>query len=532
MVSQILRETSNLSASKVCLFCLSLIIVTLPTGCRVGSEANSPSDYLAVGIESNPNQLDPRYATDANSTRVSSLIYSSLLRLDAKSRLVGDLAEQWSMIDAQTYDFKIRNGVTFHDSRALTARDIKYTYDSILDRRNRSPKRGPLKVLKSIEELGSHRIRFHLSEPHAPFFQHCTIGIVPVDTVTAGENGSQPVPSGSGPFALAGIDSGEKVFLKANSSYWDGKPRLAGLAFQIVPDAIVRVLEFKKGTIQLLQNDIEPDTLPWLEKNTDAIVEIDPGTTFQYIGVNLTHPILKHRDVRQALAHSIDRDGIIRHILKDQATAANGLLAPLNWAHNDSVPHWSFDPAKAKRLLDQAGYPDPDGEGPRPRFKLSFKTTNIDLRRRIAETLKEQLSRVGVELEVRAYEWGTFYSDIKKGNFHLYSLAWVGIADPDVYYNIFHSSSVPPNGDNRGGYDNPGLDHLLEQGRRESDQGRRKRLYHEVQQIIHEDLPYIPMWWVKNIVVRKPEIVGFTPYPDGDLFSLRHTSLRQAPHLQ
>jgi peptide/nickel transport system substrate-binding protein len=522
----------KLSASKVCRFCLRTIIVTLLTGCRVGSEAKTPLDYLVIGIESNPGNLDPRYATDANSARISSLIYSSLLRLDEKSRLVGDLAEQWTVIDPQTYDFQIRSGVTFHDGRALTARDVKFTYDSIMDRRNRSPKRGPLRVLKSVEQLGPQKIRFHLSEPHAPFLEHCTIGIVPVDNETPGENRSHHVPSGSGPFALAGITLGEKVYLKANSSYWEGKPRLAGLAFQIVPDAIVRVLEFKKGTIQLLQNDIEPDTLPWLEKNTDAIVETNPGTTFQYIGINLTHPILKRREVRQALAHSIDRDGIIRHILKDQATAANGLLSPLNWAHDDSVPRWPFDPAKAQRLLDQAGYPDPDGEGPRPRFKLSFKTTNIDLRRRIAETLKEQLSRVGVELEVRSYEWGTFYSDIKKGNFHLYSLAWVGIADPDVYYNIFHSSSLPPNGDNRGGYNNPSIDNLLEQGRRESDPGRRKGLYHQVQQIIHEDLPYIPLWWVKNVVVRKPGIVGFTPFPDGDLFSLRRTSLRQAPHLQ
>jgi peptide/nickel transport system substrate-binding protein len=508
------------------------IIVTLHTGCRIGSEAKAPLDYLVIGIESNPSHLDPRYATDANSARISSLIYSSLIRLDEKARLVGDVAERWTMIDAQTYNFQIRSGVTFHDGRALTARDVKYTYDSIMDRRNRSPKRGPLRVLKSVEQLGTQQIRFHLSEPHAPFLEHCTIGIVPVENGTLGENGSNHVPPGSGPFALAGINPGDKVYLKANSSYWEGKPRLAGVAFQIVPDAIVRVLEFKKGTIQLLQNDIEPDTLPWLEKNTDAVVETNPGTTFQYIGINLTHPILKHREVRQALAHAIDRDGIIRHILKDQATAANGLLSPLNWAHDDSVPHWPFDPAKAQRLLDQAGYPDPDGEGPRPRFKLSFKTTNIDLRRRIAETLKEQLSRVGVELEVRSYEWGTFYSDIKKGNFHLYSLAWVGIADPDAYYNIFHSLSVPPNGDNRGGYKNPSVDHLLEHGRRESDSGQRKALYHQVQQIIHEDLPYIPLWWVKNVVARKPNIVGFTPYPDGDLFSLRHTSLRQAPHLQ
>jgi peptide/nickel transport system substrate-binding protein len=515
--------------SKVRFFCWLTIIVTLLTGCRGRSGTKIPSDYLVIGIESNPSHLDPRYATDANSARISGLIYNSLLRLDHNSRLIGDLAEHWTMLDEQTYDFRIRSGVLFHDGRALTAKDVKYTYDSIIDPRNRSPKRGLLKVLQSIEQVGSHEIRFRLSEPHAPFFGHCTIGIVPAGSAAPRENGSHEPPLGSGPFALAGIDPGEKVFLKANPAHWEGKPRLAGLAFHIVPDAIVRVLEFKKGTIQLLQNDIEPDTLSWLEKNTDAIVETNPGTTFQYVGINLTHPILTQRKVRQALALAIDRDGIIRHILKGQATAANGLLSPLNWAHDAAVPHWPYDPARAQQLLDEAGFPDPDGNGPRMRFKLSFKTTNIDLRRRIAETLKEQLIRVGIELEVRTYEWGTFYADIRKGNFHLYSLAWVGIFDPDVYYNIFHSASFPPNGDNRGRYNNAAVDRLVEEGRRESDPLQRKARYRKVQQIMHEDLPYVPLWWVKNVVARKPQVFGFTPYPDGDLFSLRQTSLRQAP---
>jgi peptide/nickel transport system substrate-binding protein len=515
--------------SGVYLSWLLTILVALLTGCRFGSEAQVPSDYLVVGIESNPSHLDPRYATDANSARISSLIYNSLLRLDQNSRLVGDLAEDWTMLDDLTYVFRIRKGLLFHDGRALTSGDVKYTYDSIMDSRSRSPKRGPLKVLQSVEQLGSHEIRFRLSEPYAPFFEHCTIGIVPDGSAASHENDRKEPPPGSGPFALAGINPGEKVVLRANSSYWEGKPRLPGLAFQIIPDAIIRVLEFKKGTIQLLQNDIEPDTLAWLEKNTDAIVETNPGTTFQYMGINLTHPILKQQRVRQALAHAIDREGIIRHILKDQATAANGLLSPMNWAHDDSVTYWPYNAARARQLLDEAGFPDPDGNGPKTRFKLSFKTTNIDLRRRIAETFKEQLSRVGVELEVRTYEWGTFYSDIKKGNFHLYSLAWVGIVDPDIYYNIFHSASFPPNGDNRGRYNNSAIDRLVEKGRQESDVRRRKELYHQVQQITHRDLPYIPLWWAKNVVVRKPQVVGFTPYPDGDLFSLRQTALHQAP---
>jgi peptide/nickel transport system substrate-binding protein len=325
---------------------------------------------------------------------------------------------------------------------------------------------------------------------------------------------------------LEAIEPGEKVTLKANANYWEGEPRLAGLIFKIVPDAMVRVLEFKKGSIDFMQNDIEPDMLPWLKTNSNAEIGAHQGTTYQYIGINLTHPILKHLKVRQALALAIDSESIIRHLLKDTGIAANGLLAPLNWAYDGTVRRWPHDPAGAKQLLDEAGFPDPDGDGALPRFRLSFKTTNIDLRRRIAEALKDQLQQVGVELEIRSYEFGTFFSDVKKGNFHLYSLAWVGVMDPDIQYQIFHSTSAPPHGDNRGRYSNAQVDRLLEQGRITADPAERKRIYGEVQNILNEDLPYIPLWWWKNVVVTKSNLQGFVPYPDGDLISLKKVSLR------
>jgi len=145
--------------------------------------------------------------------------------------------------------------------------------------------------------------------------------------------------------------------------------------------------------------------------------------------------------------------------------------------------------------------------------------------RRIAEAIKERLQQVGIEIDVRSYEWATFYSDIKKGNFHLYSLAWVGIMDPDILYQIFHSSSFPPNGDNRGRYSNPAVDRLLEQGRSTNELAERKRIYGQVQRILAEDLPYVPLWWWNNVVVKKPALENFTPYPDGDLISLKHVAL-------
>jgi peptide/nickel transport system substrate-binding protein len=497
---------------------LSIWLVFL-SGCRSPSSGRPPG-YLVVGIESYPLQLDPRYSTDANSVRVGHLIYNSLLRSDERSRLRPELAREWRMLGDRTYVFNLRNDVKFHDGRPLTAADVKFTYESILNSEALSPKRGLLTPLRVIELTGPHQVRFHLNAPHAPFIEQFTVGIVPAGSPIAAGAKHRP-PPGSGPFRLQALESGERVTLSANPDYWGGRPLLDGVVFKIVPDAMVRVLEFQQGTIDLMQNDLEPDMLPWLGSNTDADIELQQGTTFQYIGINLAHPILRRQAVRQAIACAIDRTTITRHLLKNIVTEATGLLSPHNWAYNGDVRHWAYDPARAKRLLDQAGYPDPDGDGPLPRFRLSFKTTNIDLRRRIAEAFKEQLMQVGIELELRSYEWGTFFNDIKRGNFHLYSLAWVGIEDPDAYYQIFHSAAVPPNGDNRGRYQNPDVDRLVERGRATLDTSERQRIYAQVQQLLAEDLPYIPLWWWKNVIVKKPAVRGFVAYPDGDLISLK-----------
>jgi peptide/nickel transport system substrate-binding protein len=512
------------SRSKGYLFWVIVALMAFVSACRPSSTEKLPG-YLVVGIESNPLELDPRYSTDANSSRIGNLIYNSLLRADENSRLRPELAESWRMVDDKTYLFELRRDVRFHDGRPLTAADVKFTYESILDPRSRSPKRGMLKALHRIEQSGPHQLRFYLNAVHAPFVEQFNLGIVPADFSRV-ESSRRSPPPGSGPFMLETIESGERIALKANPNSWQHRPALAGVIFKVVPDAIVRVLEFKKGAIDFMQNDIEPDMLPWIRQNTAAEVSANQGTTYQYIGINLTHPVLKQTKVRQALALAIDRDRIIRHLLKDTVSAANGLLSPLNWAYDRSVPLWPYDPERAKQLLDEAGFADPDGDGPRSRFRLSYKTTNIDLRRRIAEALKEQLLQVGIELEIRSYEWGTFFSDVKKGNFHLYSLAWVGVMDPDIFYNIFHSQSAPPNGDNRGRYANAELDRLLELGRATTDEAERKRVYQKAQSIIAADLPYVPLWWWKNIVVKRPEVRGFVPYPDGDFISLKNVALR------
>ena len=502
---------------------VGLVLTFSLAACRP-TYSDHPPDYLVAAIESYPLQLDPRYATDANGVRIGNLIYNSLLRADPQSRLRPELAESLRLINDRTYAIDIREDVTFQNGQPLTAADVKFTYESILDPNNRSPKRGNLKLLRAIEQTGAYQLRFHLFAPHSPFIEQLTLGIVPAASPASPAVPTQ-APPGSGPFMLQAAEPGEQITLRRNPRYWERKPPLAGIVFRSIPDALVRMLEFKKGNIDLMQNDIEPDMLPWLEKNTGADVGAYTGTTFQYIGINVTHPILKNVKVRQALAYAIDREALVRQILKGTGTVAGGVLSPLNWAYEGNIEHWPYNPERAKQLLDEAGFPDPDGEGALPRFRLSFKTTNIDLRRRIAEVIKEQLQRIGIELDVRSYEWAAFYSDIKKGSFHLYSLAWVGILDPDVLFQIFHSSSFPPAGDNRGHYSNPELDRLLERGRATISQLERRLIYARAQKILAQDLPYVPLWWWKNVIVKKPTVQNFTPYPDGEMISLKETRL-------
>ena len=502
-------------------FSFALALTFLAAACRPTHTDHAPN-YLVAAIESYPLQLDPRYATDANGVRIGNLIYNSLLRADPNSQLRPELAESLRLLDDRTYAVDLRQDVKFQNGQPLTAADVKFTYESILDSNNRSPKRGNLKPLRAIEQTGAYQLRFHLVAPHSPFIEQLTLGIVPASS-PANPAVSTQAPPGSGAFMLEAAEPGEQITLRRNPHYWEHKPALGGVIFRIIPDALVRVLEFKKGNIDLMQNDIEPDMVPWLKKNTAADVGAYPGTTFQYIGINLTHPILKNVKVRRALAYAIDRESLVRHILKGIGTVAGGVLSPLNWAYEKNIEPWPYDPERAKQLLDEAGFPDPDGDGPLPRFRLSFKTTNIDLRRRIAEAIKEQLQKVGIELDVRSYEWAAFYSDIKKGNFHLYSLAWVGILDPDILFQIFHSSSFPPAGDNRGHYSNPEVDHLLEQGRATNNQQERKQIYAKAQKLLAQDLPYVPLWWWKNVIVKKPTVQNFIPYPDGEMISLKQT---------
>jgi len=486
-------------------------------GCT--SAPPTPPGCVTVGLDTAPLTLDPRFATDATAEQIGSLLFDGLTRLDDQARRVPQLATSWDMPDAQTYVFHLRAGFRFPNGQALTAADVKATYDSVRNPRARSAKQAALEPIDGIDVLDALTVRFRLRYPFSPLLNETGLGILSARQIAASPTTPLPQPAGSGPFRLA-LVTDDRVVIVRNADYPSQPPRLAGVVFAIVPDAVTRLLELKRGTLDLVQNGVDPDSLEWVRHQPTLQLLTSPSTTFHYLGMNLRDPVLADVRVRQALAYAIDRDAIVDTILKGLAIPATGLLPPSHWAYSASVPTYEYNPKRAAELLDDAGYVDPDGDGPAPRLRLSYKTTTIELRRRIAEVLQAQLANVGVALDVRSYEWATFYNDIKQGNFQLYSLSWVGIEDPDIYYLTCHSSQVPPLGSNRGAFREATIDQLTEAARRSVDVDERRRLYAEVQHRVAQLLPVIPLWWPTNVAAVNRRLHGFEPRPNASYASL------------
>ncbi|HVA69531.1 MAG TPA: ABC transporter substrate-binding protein [Candidatus Binataceae bacterium] len=485
------------------------------TGCerrRIGV----PDGYLQVDLESSPLTLDPRYATDALSERVDHLVFDSLVRIDEHGRFVGNLAESFERPAPTKIVFHLRGGLRFSDGRALTARDVKYSYDSVLDPAATSPKLGGLGPIAAIEAPDDRTIVITTHRPYAPALELAMMGVVPYGTPARGGT-----PVGSGPFRIESFVRDDAVVLGRNPQRPSGPGAPRGIVFKVVPDPTVRALELAEGVCDLSENNIQPDLLGYLAMRPNLRIVESPGTTYHYLEFNFRNPKLRDLRVRTAIALGIDRRAIIKALMRDTARPATGMIAPENWAYSGDAPRYEYDPVEASKLLDEAGWPR-DESGMRD-ISLMYKTTPEG--KRLAEAISAMLLRMGINVMVRTNEFATFYGDIERGDFDLAALDWVGINDPHHYYMVFDSAMTPPRGYNRGDYSNPKMDELLEAGDATIDQEQRREIYAQVQKLAATDLPYVSMWWQDNVVVMNRNIRGFKPFPNGSLRSLENVTV-------
>jgi peptide/nickel transport system substrate-binding protein len=498
-----------------------VVAVAMAGGCSRSARADRSS--LVLLIESNPTNLDPRFATDAQSQHLDGLIFSSLVARDEQMNLRPDLAESWETPDPLTYVFHLKPGVRFHDGNAVTAADVKGTFDFILNAANRSPKRGAFRMIANVEAKDASTVVFHLKDPYASFLWSVSrpaIGIVPAGA----DSDFSRMPIGSGPFRFVSQAQDDEVALAANADYFGGAPNITKLRARVVPDAIVRALELRKGSADLEISSLSPDIVPVLARRPELSVSERTGTNLNYLGFNMDDAIVGRREVRQALAFATDREALIRYLLHGQARIATGVLPPNHWAYEPNVAQYSLDTARAEALLDAAGFPrKPNGV----RIHVMLKTSTEEQARLIGAALQEQWRHAGIELEVRPLELATLLSDSIRGTFQINLLRWVGANnDPDIFEFVFSSKRFPPDGANRGHYRNARMDALADQIRVEMDREKRKALCSEAQKIVAEDLPYLPMWFGDAVSVHRRQLGDLALSPSGDFDFLGNVKLQ------
>lgn len=492
-------STGLLSRTRLCLrglilpLCMSLLLLSCGA---------PPDDALRFGLASAPVSLDPRFATDATSARINRLLYRQLVDFDDSFRPVPSLAS-WKIISPTHYRFTLKaEGREFHDRTVLEAQDVKATYDYVLDTANGSPHRTSLALIKEIKVRDRDTVDFYLRREDPLFPGYLVIGIVPASKVSAGLRLDRS-PVGSGPFRFVAWPNDGELYLRRIQ---DGQ----ALKFLHVPDSTVRVLKLLRGEIHMLQNDLPRELVRYLQQQDGITVSQRQGNNFSYIGFNMQDPALEKQQVRQAIAHAIDRGEIVQNLFGGETRLANALLPPSHWAGNPDLQGYEFNPDKARRLLAAAGF------GKHQPLTLTYKTSSDPFRIRIATIIQHQLARVGIDVELRTYDWATFYGDIKAGRFQLYSLSWVGIKSPDIFEYVFHSNSVPPTGANRGRYNNAAVDRLIERAGTTSNMDKRAALYRELQAELLQSLPYVPLWYEEHFFVSRRGIEGYSIAADGN----------------
>jgi len=505
------------SATRVGVILLVAVISWLVAGCRgVPRDAKT----LVFLIETSPTSLDPRVGTDARSEHLQELLFDGLVARDPTFHFTPALAVKWDEPDARTLVFHLREGVRFHDGGAMTARDVVWSVRSMLDGTVISPKAATYASIDTVEATDARTVTIHLKRPDNFLLTNLSTGALGIIPYGSGREFWRH-PVGTGPFRFVSQQIDQDVVVERNPLSWAGVPKIERVRFRVVPDAITQALELEKGSGDVSINFLPMDALPVLEKRPDLVVDDTAGTSVQYLAFNVRDPILKDMRVRQAVSCAFDRRLLIKTLLDGRARPAESLLPLSHWAYSDTGPHFDYDPARAEQLLDEAGYRRGGGG---VRFHLTMKTSSADETRLLAAALQQQLGQVGIALDLRSYEFATFYADILRGAFQMYSLQWVGGNEqPDIFSYVFSTARWSPHGANRSHYSNLRLDALLDDAAANADQERRKSDYAEAQAILAQELPSVNLWYRDTVVVHNRRLTHVEPTASGS-FSFLETA--------
>ncbi|HEY2900462.1 MAG TPA: ABC transporter substrate-binding protein [Polyangia bacterium] len=500
---------------------------------------DSPHELVLLN-EAPIKRVDPRFTLGSWDVKISRLVAPGLVSVDnPEARPLLALAESIAAERELSYLVTLRADARFADGRAVDADDVQYTFSSVRDPALSSPYRKAWnEILAGVDVVSPQKVRFRLQQPRAPFLTDLDFGIVDRrraqpqdDAVRAAVRAGAPLPpfdpaaepQGAGPFRVV-ARAADRLELERNP-YARVPPTIDRVVVRTIRDDNARFLALMGRSGDLIQNGIPPQVLETFEKDPRLTVTYGKGAMLTYIGFNLDAPGTSDVRVRQAIACAINRPQIIAAKLRGHAVLATGMLDPSNVAYSGDVTRWTYDPARARRLLDEAGYPDPDGDGPLPRLRLTWKTSAQRFRVALAQVIARQLLDVGIEVDVRPFDLATFIDDVNKGNFQLLSLQVTDVIEPDMLRPFFHSSRIPTaethyDGKNRFHYRNHAVDDWLDQAKAVPDMAARRTLYAQAQRALADDLPMLPLWHEDNVVAARRTVRGYRVSPTAGLGGL------------
>jgi peptide/nickel transport system substrate-binding protein len=516
---------------------MALMAVMLLPACRNRSET------FVIQLSDKISTLDPigSPTIDAASERIRALIFNSLVKKNEKFDYIPDLATDIKRADdGLSYTFTLHDGVTFQDGKPLTSADVKYTIDAVLASSSGKAasffegtganKQG---FVTAVEAPAPNTVIIHLRKPWLSLLSNLVpIAIVPKDSADS----QKTHPLGSGPFKFVSYDSAQQIMsLEANQNYWEGAPKISALRVRVIEDSNALQAELKTGGVTLapLPTNLTPDSLEKLKQDPKLQVLQFGGANVIYLGFNVQNPPLDNVKLRQAIAYAIDRETIIHDLLLGQAKIAHSIIPEESWAYSPGQ-QYVYDPAKAKQLLDEAGFRDPDGDGPQMRLQkpINFKISSSSAAtRQYVDVIRDSLQKVGIPVEIETMETNTLLDRLRLGEFQMTTLRWVGgNQDPIFLKDIFYSTEIPTQdraGRNRSRYKNPELDRILEEAVNTADRGKAVELYRHAQDIISRDLPMLPLWYPANMVVADKNVGNIKIDGSGDWSFVRNLTLNK-----
>ncbi len=500
-----------------------LLAFLMACGGQAQPDAND-EDVLTVVLPRDAEQLDPRFVGDPYGLKVTRLIFASIITIDPRSLdVVPDLAVR---VEAETpvrYRVELRPGLRFSDGSALDADDVIATFRSVVDPDLGSRYASTYRRIRRMDRVDELTVVFHLTAPHATFITDLELPVMRAEDTGAQVGGEGRPPIGAGPYRLTHRAPGQ-LRLEANPHWHAGVPTFPRVRMVVVRDDNTRALRLLAGAGDLALNTIPPLLVPLFEEDDRFTVRTAPGVGTSYLGFNTSARPFDDLRVRRAVAHAIDREALVEAKLGGRATLARGWIPPGHWAYEEDVETYGYDPARSRALLDEAGFPDPDGPGGEPRMTIAFRTSSDRFRSSVARAVSAMLADVGIHADVRPSETATMIADLNHGRFQMTFLQVPEVFEPHVLSWFFASERIPEDGEregaNRWRIHNAALDAAFERGRANADRETRIAAYAEAQRILAAELPVVPLWHEDVVAIIGPRAEAYDVPRDARLGTL------------